>query len=85
MDIKEITRSCTIYDEAKSKLYSYYIGNIDTKELYQILKNTLPIYMIPNKLKRINEFPMTKNGKIDRSKLKEMDSVKIWSKKNIKK
>jgi len=46
-------------------------------ELYQILKNTLPIYMIPNKLKRINEFPMTKNGKIDRSKLKEMDSVKI--------
>lgn len=71
MNIESIIRSCTIFEEEKSKLYGFYIGDIDSKELHHKLKEILPIYMIPTKLIKMNEFPMTKNGKIDRKKLME--------------
>ncbi len=71
MDIPNVVRSCCIFDEEKSKLYGFYIGDIDKKELHSKLKEILPIYMIPTKLIKKEEFPITKNGKIDRKKLKE--------------
>ena len=72
MDIDEVTRGCVIFDEEKSKLYGFYIGNIDKKDLSIKLKETLPIYMVPTKLINLDEFPLTKNGKIDRKKLMEV-------------
>ncbi len=69
MDIKEVIRSCCIFDEEKSLLYGFYLGNIDKKELHLKLKETLPTYMIPTKLIKLEEFPLTKNGKIDRQEL----------------
>ncbi|MGN1371483.1 MAG: amino acid adenylation domain-containing protein [Candidatus Coprovivens sp.] len=76
MNIENIIRSCTIFEEEKSKLYGFYIGDIDSKELHHKLKEILPIYMIPTKLIKMNEFPMTKNGKIDRKKLMECKGEK---------
>ena len=72
MKIDEVVRCCSIFDEEKSKLYGFYVGDIDKKELHAKLKETLPVYMIPSPLIQIDEFPMTKNGKIDRKKLMEM-------------
>ena len=70
--IDEIARACCIYKEEKSKIYGFYIGNIEKKELHDKLKEEIPIYMIPNVLTKIDEFPMTKNGKIDSKKLLEL-------------
>lgn len=69
MKVDEVIRSCTIFDEEKSKLYGFYIGNISKKDLHNQLKDVLPVYMIPTNLIQMEEFPMTKNGKIDRKKL----------------
>ncbi len=69
MQIEEVKRACCIFDEKKSKLYGFYVGEIDKKELHKILKQTLPIYMIPGMLKNIENMPLTKNGKIDRKEL----------------
>lgn len=71
MDVDEVVRACSIFDEEKSKLYGFYIGDIDKKDLHLKLKETLPVFMIPTKLVQMEEFPMTKNGKIDRKKLME--------------
>ena len=71
MQYDEIIRSCCIFDEEKSKLYGFYIGDITKKDLHIKLKEQLPVYMIPTVLVQLNEFPMTKNGKIDRKKLME--------------
>lgn len=68
--IDEVERGCCIYIEEKSKIYGFYIGNITKIELHDKLKKVLPIYMIPNVLTKLEEMPMTKNGKIDRNKLK---------------
>ena len=65
----EIQRACCIYDEEKSKIYAFYVGNIEKKELHERIKNNLPIFMVPNVLKQIDKFPLTKNGKIDRKLL----------------
>ena len=69
MDVKSVIRVCTIYDEDRQKLYGFYIGNIEKYDLKAELEKTLPVYMIPNKLIKMNNFPMTKNGKIDRKAL----------------
>ncbi len=76
MDIPEVIRSCCIFDEEKSKLYGFYIGSIDKKDLHTKLASVLPVFMLPTKLISLEEFPLTKNGKIDRSKLKEEVEVK---------
>ncbi len=71
MSIEEVSRCATIFDSENSKLYGFYIGSISKKDLYLKLKEILPTYMIPTKLIEINEFPLNKNGKIDRKKLLE--------------
>ncbi|MDE6155039.1 MAG: AMP-binding protein, partial [Eubacterium sp.] len=67
----EVERACCVFDERKSKLYGFYIGNIDKKELHKQMKETLPVFMVPGALRQVEEMPLTKNGKIDRKLLLE--------------
>lgn len=69
--ISSVNRACCVFDENKSKLYGFYIGSIDKKELYSQLCKTLPSYMVPGALRKIDAFPLSKNGKIDRKLLLE--------------
>ena len=69
MDFDEVERACCIFEEEKSKLYAFYVGSIDKKDLHLKLKEKLPVFMIPSKLIQIDEFPINKNGKIDRKVL----------------
>ena len=50
----------------KDKLKGYYVGSIEKTELYSIMKQTLPIFMVPGFLRKMDSMPLTKNGKIDR-------------------
>lgn len=67
--VEEVQRACCIYNEEKRKIYAFYMGSIEKKELHDIIKENLPVFMNPNVLKQIDKFPITKNGKIDRKKL----------------
>jgi amino acid adenylation domain-containing protein len=69
MSFDNIDRACCIFEEEKSKLYGFYIGDVDKKELHSKLKEKLPSFMIPSKLIKVDYFPITKNGKIDRKEL----------------
>lgn len=69
--ISGVDRCCVIFNETKQKLYGFYIGSIDKKQLHSMLKGSLPVYMVPGVLRQIDSFPLTKNGKIDRKKLLE--------------
>lgn len=72
----QVTRAICLYDNVKKRLQLYYTGSIEEKELVNTLRDVLPPYMIPNKATKVNEMPLTKNGKVDRSKLKELGGKK---------
>ena len=51
----------------------YFLGFYDEKdELTAALHEALPPFMMPNTVKRVDQMPLTKNGKIDRAALTEM-------------
>ena len=70
--VPQIDRSCCIFNEQKGRLYGFYVGNIEKAQVLEELRKDLPVFMIPNSIKQIEKFPMTKNGKIDRKELMEM-------------
>ena len=80
MRIDGIIRACTIFDSEKERLYGFYIGDIDKQELHRLLSKDTPSYMIPGRLIKMDEFPMTKNGKLDRRELLKMGGVRRHAK-----
>lgn len=68
----EIRLSGCIYDNVKGKIVLYYVGDTEPGALTKALKDKLPRYMIPNYVKKLDEMPLTPNGKINRVYLKQM-------------
>ena len=67
--VEGVERCCCTFDEKKSKLTGYYVGDIDRAELRRRLAQALPVFMVPGALRQVAEMPLTKNGKIDRKAL----------------
>lgn len=70
--IDGVERCCCLFDEKHSRLKGIYTGAVEKGELHRIMKEKLPVFMVPGVLMRVEEMPMTKNGKIDRKLLTEM-------------
>ena len=67
-----VVRCCCTFDEKRSRLKGYYVGTVEKRELANAMKEKLPSFMIPGIIRKIDEMPLTKNGKIDRKKLDEL-------------
>jgi acyl-coenzyme A synthetase/AMP-(fatty) acid ligase len=67
-----INLSGCIYDEIKGKIVLYYVGDVTEKDLTIALKAKLPRYMLPNFIVKLENMPLTANGKINRVELKKM-------------
>ena len=65
-----VKRAVCIYDEDRKKLIAFYVGSEDYIAVLNQLKQILPKYMIPNIVFQQESLPLTKNGKIDRKKLR---------------
>lgn len=51
---------------------AFFVGSIEKDELAASMSRDLPAFMIPGVIRRVDEMPLTKNGKIDRKKLAEI-------------
>lgn len=69
MRIEEVTRALAIYEADEQKLWLFYTGKADRKEIAKTLRGLLPPFMLPNRTVQVEEMPLTKNGKIDRAAL----------------
>lgn len=73
MQYPNITKSYTmIYKKGtNSYIISYFVAetSINIKDLNTFIRTKLANYMIPNFIIQLNAFPLTANGKIDKSKL----------------
>lgn len=64
--------ACCIYDEEKEKIVMFYqAAEKCDRDILKLLGKSLPKYMFPNKLMQFESLPLNKNGKIDRTLLKE--------------
>lgn len=64
--IEGVERCCCLFDEKRSRLKGFYVGEIEKNDLFSVLKEKLPAFMIPGTFNKIDNMPLTKNGKVDR-------------------
>lgn len=77
--IREIEHCCAVYDNNNQQIVIFVTPeNIDKKELYAHLKNTLPSYMLPGLIISEKALPLNQNGKIDRLALKNRLKEELW-------
>lgn len=69
LEIDEVKECVCLFSKEKEELTLYYRGGIGEKQLYEYLRAKLPVFMIPSRYSRINEFPLNANGKVDKLKL----------------
>ena len=69
--IDAIKSAGCIYDQEKSKIVLFYVGDISERDLKEDLKQKLQRYMLPNTIKQLDTMPLTATGKINRVLLKE--------------
>lgn len=69
MSVDGVSRAVCVYDHKRSKIILYYTGDIEKDELAESMKDKLPVFMTPSKRVKLDEFPINKNGKIDRKAL----------------
>ena len=65
--IAGVDSSCCLLDERRGRLVAFYRASIDSREIRRQLKQTIPGYMVPQKLVPEERFPLNKNGKTDRA------------------
>ena len=70
--LDEIDENCCLYDTKKSKIVLFYTGSACEDSIINALGNMLPVYMIPNRIEKLDVLPKNVNGKTDRTALKEM-------------
>ena len=61
------------------KLVAYFTGNpeISVNGVKDFLSEKLPSYMVPAIFKHLEELPLTKNGKVDKKALENLNSVQL--------
>lgn len=64
-----VISSCAVYIKEKDRIELYYEGSCDSKDLGNALKASLPRYMVPTKITKLDKMPLSNNGKIDRKYL----------------
>ena len=67
-----VEHACCFFDEKKSKIIAFYTGEDDRKRVLDEMKQKVPEYMVPNILRYVDTLPLTKNGKTDRQRLREL-------------
>ena len=67
-----VEKSCCLVNKKRSQLLAYYCGEAEEKDLRRHLRERLPVYMIPQKLIRIERIPVNKNGKTDRTQIEAL-------------
>lgn len=71
--IPQIKNSCVVYDNVRDEIVMFYQAQtqLEISQINAVLIKVLAKYMLPQKIVKIDDFPLNANGKIDRKKLLE--------------
>lgn len=82
--LEGIDHSCAIYDDINKKIVLFCITSkgLSEKQIYKLLADKIPKYMLPTHISILDQMPLNINGKIDRVKLKSFIEVtkneRVW-------
>ena len=65
-----VSKAAALYDINKEMLWLFYEGDADKKDVTAILREQLPGFMVPRKVRQLDEIPKLPNGKTDMESLK---------------
>lgn len=71
--LEGVSLTCAVYHKEEKQLLLYYVGDMEGDQVVKKLKTVVPRYMLPSKAHKLEEMPLTPNGKIDRNLLKSKD------------
>lgn len=72
--VEMVTKSCCVFDRKRNRIIGFYMGDADPSAVRKRMKEKLPPYMIPSRLRCVTEMPLNKNGKTDRTYLANLVS-----------
>ena len=75
--IDGVEKSCCLINQRENKLIAFYLGNAEIEAIKSGLQKKIPSYMIPHKIIKMNQIPLNKNGKTDRTYFEKMKEVII--------
>ena len=75
--ISGVDENCCMYDSENQRIIMFYTGSIGPEQVSDNMKKLVPVYMVPNKVYRLDEMPHNLNGKIDRAELKRRANESI--------
>lgn len=64
-----VRRACAIYMDKEERIVCFYVGQAKPGAIRTMIRGLLPDYMIPEEFVCKDAFPLTNNGKLDRSAL----------------
>lgn len=68
--IEDVSSCVVVYKDELIVLY--YLGNIEKDTLLNKLKEKIPVYMVPNRIHKVEKIQYNMNGKIDRTYYKSL-------------
>lgn len=71
-----VSRACCIYNGRRKRILLFFVGEEEKDALFSQLEASLPPYMVPSRIFKLDDMPLTKNGKIDRKALAVMGGIK---------
>ena len=70
LQIEGVSECLSLYDKGRELLYLFYCGEASAKEITLHFRKTMPAFMAPRKLVRLEEMPRLANGKTDMQALR---------------
>ncbi|MGE1211867.1 non-ribosomal peptide synthetase [Bacillus pumilus] len=59
----------------EKEITAYFTGTMTEEEVRDVFNQELPAYMVPHHVMKLNAFPLTSNGKVDRKALPKPDEA----------
>lgn len=73
--IPGVKECCSLYNSDEGAIWLFYSGATTLKDLVKELRSKLPGFMVPRKVKQLDELPKLPNGKTDMPTLKQYAGV----------
>ncbi len=72
MECRGVLLASVTYDRERGRMWLFYTGDADERELSRLLSQKLPHYMLPRIYVRVESMPQGPNGKLDTKRLYEL-------------